>query len=200
MATIAENLQTLINIKANIKAALENQNKTPTESFATYPDLIDGLENPDNVSYCVTVDGEKKVFAQLYGEEKVTLTATPNDIRLDTSAITNEGYTEGEKEIPSYQTTRGAVAIRANGEFKITSLKERYDYTELFCVIAPYNTSLSNSVAADKTVLYDAVYPVGSTEKLADVIKDAVNKVVDLGIVNGEQPYVIQFMTYKEEM
>lgn len=202
MATIQENLQTLADIKANIKSSLENQNKAPTNSFATYSGLVDGLENPDDITYCVTLDGESKAYAQLHGQEKVTLTATANDIRLNTSAITNEGYTEGKKDIPVYHTTRGAVAVRPNGEFKITSLKDkdRYDYTELQCLIAPWNTSIEDSVAVDKSVLYDAVYQAGSTEKLADVIKDVANKVIDLGIANGSTPYVIQYMTCKEEI
>lgn len=201
MATIQENLQTLADIKADIKVSLENQNKAPTNSFATYSGLVDGLENPDDITYCVTLDGENKTYAQLHGQEKVTLTATANDIRLNTSAITNKGYTEGEKDIPSYYTTRGYVAVRPNGKFEISTLKnDRYDYTDLQCLIAPWNTSIEDSVAIDKTVLYDAVYPAGSTEKLADVIKDAANKLIDLGITNGTTPYVIHFMTCKEEI
>lgn len=200
MGTTADKLNHLLNSKNSLKQALENQGKEPTDSLGTYAGLIDSLENPDQVSYCVTIDGENKTYAQLYGEEKVELTATANDIRQNTSAITSEGYTEGQKDIPAYYTTRGFAAILPNSEFKISSLKDKYDYTELFCLIAPWNTSIEDSVAVDKSVLYDAVYPAGSTEKLADVVKDAVNKAINLGITNGDTPYVIQFMTYKEEI
>ena len=199
METIAENLQILVDQKQAIKESLENQGKEPTEKISTYAGLIAELENPDQVTYCVTVDGENKTYATLYGEERAELTATPNDIRTGTVAITDDGLTTGEKDIPAYHTTKGTVAIRPNDEFSITTLKDKYDYTELFCLIAPYNKNLLNSVAVDKTVLNNAVYPVSSTQKLADVVKDATNKAIKLGITNGSTPYVIHFMTYREE-
>lgn len=199
METIAENLQILVDQKQAIKESLENQGKEPTEKISTYAGLIAELENPEQVTYCVTVDGENKTYATLYGEERAELTATPNDIRTGTVAITDDGLTTGEKDIPAYHTTRGAVAVMPKQEFKISSLKERYDYTELFCLIAPWNETIENSVAVDKSVLYDSVYPVSSTQKLADVVKDATNKAIKLGITNGSTPYVIHFMTYREE-
>ena len=200
MPTIAENLQTLLDHKAALKTALENQGKEPTDALGTYPGLIDSLENPDQITYCVTVDGVNKAFAQLVGEEKAELTATENDIRENTVAITGKGITTGTKDIPAYHTTRGAVAVLPNDDFVINILKgDRYDYTELLCLIAPYNTSMRDSVAMDRTVIYDAVYTAGSTEKLADVVKDAANKAINLGITNGDTPYVIQFMTYRGE-
>lgn len=201
MKTIAENLQTLVDNKKSIKTALENQGKEPSDKISEYAGLIDELENPDQVTYLVTVDGENTAYTVLHGQEKVELNATPNDVRIGTKVIAENGIMDGEKDIPAYHTTRGSVAVFSNADFVIDVLKgDRYDYTELFCVIAPYNTSLRDSVAVDKSVLYDAVYPAGSTEKLADVVKDAVNKAINLGITNGDTPYVIQFMTYREEI
>lgn len=200
MATIAEKLQTLVDIKENFKSVLDTKGKEPTDKFDTYPGLISELDNEEQVSYVLKTSNGSRAFAQLSSKQPVKLTATANDIRINTSAITNEGYTDGEKEIPSYQTTKGYVAVFPNEKFKISSLqKDFYDYTELQCLIAPWNTSVENSVAVDKSVLYDAVYAAGSTNKLADVVKDAVNKAIDLGIINGATPYVIHFMTYKEE-
>lgn len=99
MPTIAENLQTLIEQKAAIKEALQNQGKEPTDSLSSYADLIGSLENPDRIIYCLTVDGVNKTYAQLHSEEKVTLTATEDDIRLGTTAITSSGYTEGKLQV-----------------------------------------------------------------------------------------------------
>ena len=142
MATIAENLQTLVDEKANIKAALETQGKEPTDELKTYAGLIEGLENPDKVEYCVTVDGENKAYAQLYGQEKVQLTATENDIRLGTAAITDSGYTEGSKDIPAYRSDTGRKIVQAGDKLTISTI-DTYDYTKMQVIVTDYNTNIS---------------------------------------------------------
>lgn len=199
MASVVDKLRIVLDEKNAIKDVLDAKGKNPTDKLTTYKGLISELDNEEQVSYVLKASNGDRKYAQLSSRTPVTLTATANDIRQNTSAITNDGYTEGDKYIPSYNTTKGFVAIRPNSNFKITTLKDEYDYSELFCLIAPWNTSIEDSVAVDKTVLYDAVYPAGSTNKLADVVKDAVNKAIDLGIINGSTQYVIHFMTYKEE-
>lgn len=200
MPTISENLQTLIGIKAGLKEALDNQGKAPTDALGTYAGLIDGLENPDQIEYCVTVDGENKVYMQVYGEEKVTLTATPNDVREGTSVISNEGYMVGEKFIPSYHTSQGFRVIPAESEFTISKLpkEELYDYTKLQAMTMPFNTTLADSVAVDKVVIDDSVYNAGSTEAVSNVTKDDENKSILLGIINGSSPAIIRYFTFKE--
>lgn len=201
MATIAENLQTLIALKGTIKAALESQGKEPGEKLSDYVGLINDLENPEKVVYCLTIDGEQKTFTQLYGEQKVELTATENDIRKGSTAITKKGYLEGEKVIPAYNTSQGFVVIPANSECKIESLssQDRYAYTKLQAIITPFNTSLSNSVAVNKVVIDDYVYNVNSTEKVSNVTKDDENKSISFGIINeGNTPMIIRYFTYKE--
>ena len=200
MATIAENLQTLIDQKKAIKESLENHGKEVTNELCTYAPLIDTLENPEEVVYCVTFDGENKKFAQLHGSEKVTLTATANDIRINTSAITDTGYTDGTKEIPAYHTRNGAIKIKANNAFKIPFYNMRYDYTELQAMTAPYNTSTSDSVAVDRVVIENSVYNVGSTEVISSVIKNSTSKSIDFGITNGGLDYVIRYFTYRKEV
>lgn len=196
MATIAENLQALANVKASLKAALENQNKEPTDNLSTYPGLIDTLENPDDISYCVTVDGESKAYAQLHGQEKVTLTATPNDIRINTSAITSEGYTEGEKEIPAYHSRTGKKFILA-GEV-VTLTIPRYDYSELQATVSNFNTSMSDSVEVIATTIEDSVYEAKSTLKLADITLDDSTTTINFGIT-ADQKSVLRYFTMKEE-
>ena len=200
METIAENLQILVDQKQAIKESLENQGKEPTEKISTYAGLIAELENPEQITYCVTVDGENKTYATLYGEERAELTATPNDIRTGTVAITDDGLTTGEKDIPAYHTSQGYRLILANSEFAISNLpkKELYDYTKLQAMTMPFNGSLNNSVAVDRAVIEDKVYNVGSTEVVANVTKDDANKSILLGVINGSTPAIVRYFTYKE--
>ena len=45
MATIAENLQAIIDAKADIKAALIEQGQTPTDEFSAYGNLVRAIES-----------------------------------------------------------------------------------------------------------------------------------------------------------
>lgn len=199
METIAENLQILVDQKQAIKESLENQGKEPTEKISTYAGLIAELENPEQVTYCVTVDGENKTYATLYGEERAELTATPNDIRTGTVAITDDGLTTGEKDIPAYHTTQGYQLILPNSEFKIPLTDgNKYDYTKLQAMTMPFNKNIANSVAVDRAVIEDKVYNVGSTEVVANVTKDDANKSILLGVINGSTPAIVRYFTYKE--
>lgn len=201
MKTIAENLQTLLDNKKAIKEALESKGKAPSDTFSTYPDLIKELDNEEQVSYVLSnADGSKKIYAQLSDKAPVKLTATPNDIRENTVAITNDGVTEGTKEIPAYHTTQGYQLIPANSEFKISKFpkEDLYDYTKLQAMTMPYNTSLNDSVAVDRAVIEEQVYNAGSTEAVSNVTKDDASKSILLGIVNGDTPAIIRYFTYKE--
>ena len=196
MATIEENLQALRDIKAGIKTSLENQNKEPTDSFASYSGLVDDLENPDDITYCVTLDGENKAYAQLYGQEEITLTATANDIRINTSAITGNGYTEGEKEIPSYFSSYGYKIVPANSEATLTI--HECDYKKLMVTIATYDSSASESVSVDYTSVEDSMYESKSATKVADITKDVDNEVIKLGITVTAKSVLRYFVTREE--
>lgn len=156
------------------------------------------FEEAQNVYLLVTEDGEE--FVQLNGQEEVDLTATANDIRLGTTAVTEKGVTTGEKFIPAYHTSQGTKLIRANSMFILSFDDMTYDYTQLQAMTAPFNTSLSNSVAIDRVVINDSVYNTGSTEVISTVTKDDENKSINLGITNGDSPYVIRYFTYREEI
>lgn len=196
MATIAENLQTLIDQKAAIKASLENQGKEPTEELGTYAELIDTLENPDEVTYCVTVDGENKKYAQLYRSEKVTLTATANDIRIDTSAITDTGYTEGTKDIPVYHSRYGKKILLSGKEAVISN--PEYDYKELMASIATYNSSTTDSVSVQYSSVDNALYEAKTTTKVSDITKDSTNLQINLGTTVSEKSVLRYFVTREE--
>lgn len=197
MPTTAELLQTLVDIKAGLKTALEKQSKEPTDAFSTYAGLIDGLENPDKVEYFVTCDGTIKKYAQLVGEEKVELTATANDVREGTSVIVDSGYLEGEKYIPSYHSRYGKKAVTSGSEAIITG--DETDYEQIMVSIAPFNSSLDESVAVMYVSVDNAMYEVNTGNKISDITKDVNNEQVNLGIVVDELS-ILRFFLVREEV
>lgn len=196
MPTIAENLQTLVGLKTDIKASLQSQGKEVSDSLSTYAGLIDSLENPDEVTYCVTVDGVNKAYAQLYGEKKVELTATENDIRLGTSAITNTGYTEGIKDIPGYIVRYGKKAVDAGTEAVIPW---EPGYKTLLVTLAPFNSSIDNSTAVNYTSVDSGIYEVNSTIKISDISIDTDNEQINLGITQDVMS-ILRYFIVREEV
>ena len=172
-----------------------------------YPDgeISDGFYyercfSEDQTVYLLKLSETESVYAQLSGNETVELTATVNDIRLGTTAVINSGVVEGEKDIPAFQTLQGTKLIRANDDFVVSFTDDRYDYTQLQAMTAPFNSTFSESVAVDRVVINESVYAVKSADAISTVIKDDANKTINLGITNGELPYVIRYITYREEL
>lgn len=150
-------------------------------------------------SYILETEDGKEIPAVLTAQE-VVFDATPNDIREGKVAATGDGVTIGEKVIPSWHTTEAARFIPAGSEFTIPLAPlDKYDYTKLQVIICDYNTSLSNSVLSRKVAILDKVYNVGSMDVIANVIKDANTKSINLGLTNDSgRPCVIRYITYKE--
>lgn len=149
-------------------------------------------------TYLLVDESGKEVLAVLVDED-VNLTATEDDIREGTTAVTGTGVTTGIKVIPSYHTTEGVKVIRAGESYEIIFDDELYDFTKLQAIICPYADGLASSVAAEKVVIEEGVYPVNSTELLATVSRDAKTKSINLGIVNNsDSMYLLRFFTYKE--
>ena len=134
-------------------------------------------------------------------DEAPVIDATPKDIMLGKTAVTNNGVTVGEREFLSYRTTRSSRLVMPGQAFAIPlSQYDKYDYTQLQCVIAKRNTTTANSVSVDRVVMYDKVYPVNSVEPLSAISKDADNKSINLNITNDTTDmYYIHYFTYKEE-
>lgn len=150
----------------------------------------------------ILVDEDGNEYPAVLTDEEITLTATPNDIRLGTTAVTDQGVQTGEKDIPAYRTVQGTKIITAGEQLTINGLiaHDVYDYTKLQAIVCSYNTSLSNSVAAEMVSIDDNTYTVQSTDSLAKVIKDHENKIVDLGVVNSfDKPCIIRYFTFKED-
>lgn len=76
---------------------------------------------------------------------------------------------------------------------------DKYDYTKLQVVVCSYNTSLLDSVSAEKVVINDCLYNVGSTVAISNVSKNADTKTINLGITNSSSDtIVLRYFTYKE--
>ena len=197
MGTIYDKLNHLKNSKNAIKAALEVKGKKPTEALSTYAQSITELDNEEQVSYVLAnADGTQKVYAQLSSKDPITLTATENDIRQNTSAITNTGYTQGTKDIPAYHSQTGLKVIPAGSEVSITLPK--HDYSELQVILSKFNTSVYDSVEVVATSIEDSVYEAKATTKLADITLDDATETINFGIT-ADVKSVLRYFTMKEE-
>lgn len=153
----------------------------------------------DGTYILVTPDGDE--IPAVLVDELTIFDATENDIREGKTAATDSGVTTGTKVIPSYQTNQGVRVIMPNSSLIIKGLSDNneYDYTKLQTIICLFNTSLSDSVAAEKVSIDDAVYETRSTELIASVTKNHIDKTIEFGIVNNsDKPYIIRYFTYKE--
>ena len=149
----------------------------------------------------IMTDSEGNELTGVYVESETIFTATDNDVREGMVYASDGGVSTGTKNIPSYRTTQGKQIIFAGEEF-IIKLKQydKYDYTRFQCIITPYNTTLNNSVAANKVSINDNVYLVNSTDILSNVTKDADLKSINLNLaIDNDIDYVIHYFTYKEE-
>ena len=134
-------------------------------------------------------------------DSAIDLDATRDDVKMGKTFASSEGILEGKNTI-TYRVRTGYRIIQPGENFSIPmSDYNQYDYTKLQCIIAPYNTSFADSVAADKIVIGDCVYAVGNTIKLADVIKNFTTQSIDLSITNESgNIYLIYYFTYREEV
>ena len=164
--------------------------------------MIDAVvEILDSATYILVDEDGNEVVGVMVDAETV-FDATANDIRAGKTAATEDGVTTGEKDIPAYHTTEGFVAVPVGSKFSIyIATAERYDFTKLQAIICPFNTTVADSVAAEKVSIDRNVYQVNSTDVLATVSINPETKTIDLGIENnGDTPYIIRYFTYKEEL
>lgn len=150
----------------------------------------------------ILMDEEGNEITGILVDQETIFTAGDNDVREGMVYASSDGVSTGTKDIPAYRTTQGSRTIPAGSSFSISLPQyDKYDYTKLQCIIAPFNTNIDNSVAVDKIVINDCVYEVQSTEKIADITKNHISKSVDLNIINTSgSVYIIRFFTYKEEI
>lgn len=174
------------------------RDKTGKEESMTLEQMVTEIGAIDTQAKTyILVDDDGNEYAAVLVDEPVEITATANDIRLGTIAVTGDGVTEGTKVIPSYHTSFGWKAITNGSKFVL--YMNNYDYNELQAIICPFNTSMAKSVAADKVVIDDNVYSVQSAEVESSIVIDTVNACVDFGITNTSgKPYILRYSSYKE--
>lgn len=167
-----------------------------TKKF-TPDEMIEEVKNILDATTFILVDTDGNEYPAVYVDSDTVCTATANDIRKGSVAITPEGVIEGTKEIPAYHTNAGFKTI-PNGSNFILHTKD-YDYTDFQAIVCLFNTKPTDSVAADKVVINGSVYPVQSTSAVAEVTKNAEPAGIDFGIVNDTgAPCIVRYFMYKE--
>lgn len=172
--------------------------QTTLSCSVSIPDTV-YVESPE-MTYILTDDFGNEAVA-VVTEDRVTLDATPNDIRLGTTAATCTGVTPGTKVIPSYHTRGGFVVILKGKTFELTRLDEDnlYDFTKLQAIICEYNTNSKDSVSSNKVCINENVYNVNSTDSISSITKNHNTKTVEFGITNdSDKIHILRFFTYKE--
>ena len=161
------------------------------------------IGNTAPIKTIILFDEDGSEIAGVVTGSEVIFTATDDDVREGMVYASSVGVSTGTKNIPAYRTEKGYCVVFSGDDFVIPYMSEfdQYDYTELQCVIAPFNASVKKSTAADKVVVYDNVYPMGSSVSLSTVSKDANNKSIKLNITNNSGvDYIIHYFTYREEV
>lgn len=146
-------------------------------------------------------DADGNSMTGVITEQQTLFTANAaEDIREGKVAATDAGIVTGSAVVPNYHTTEAVRYIPDGSAFTIPlSTLDSYKYTKLQVIICSYNTSVTDSVSAQKISILDKVYDVNSTTELATVIKDDDNKAIDLGIINDSgSPCLLRYFTYKE--
>ncbi len=159
---------------------------------------IEYMPSGDDGNAYILVDEDGNEIPAVLTDDKVDLTATSNDIRKGSVAVTDDGVITGEKEIPAYHTFQGYRIITAGSLVKHTT--EKHEYTKLQAMVCSYNTSLANSTATEKVVIDNHVYSVQSAEPIAQVTVNYDTGSIEFGIKNETtRPQILRYFYYKEE-
>lgn len=176
----------------------ERTGETDKLTLDQMPAEIEYMPAGDDGEAYILVDENGNEIPAVLTEEEVDLTATANDIREGVIAVTDDGVIEGTKEIPSYHTREGYKVVTNGSSFILTIPDGGHAYTKLQAIFCPFNTSLTNSVAAEKVAIENNVYSVNSVESEAQVKFDDTDTIY-FGITNTSgRSYLIRYFTYKE--
>ena len=155
------------------------------------------IGNTAPIKTLTIVDENNNEYVGIVTGSEVVFTAGPGDIRLGLIAGTEEGITEGTREIFQYRTEKGIQLVMPGDNFYINMPDNNmHQYTELQCMIAP----LLNNYTVEKTVIDNAVYSTFG-EKIADITVNNSDKTINLNIVNDtENDFIIYYFMYREEI
>lgn len=166
----------------------------------TPEEMINEVKNIMDAATFILVDADGNEYPAVYLDSEVRFTATANDIRKGYTAITAAGVTEGTKEIPNYRAMEGTRVVKTGKQLDIPLYSDMCEYTHLQSIVCAYNTNADDSVSAEKVVIDDHVYDVGSTLSLAIVNVDLEAQTINLGISNeGEISLVVRYTIIKED-
>ena len=165
-------------------------------------EAVSKIKPSEDIAAYILVDESGNEYPAVLLDEGVELTATENDIRQGTIAVTDKGITTGEKVIPAYHTFEGCRVIPAGSIVSIPDLKpdiNSYDYTKLQAMVCLFNTTVEDSVYTEKISVNDNVYNVQSIDAIAPVTKNHESKSVNMGITNvSDKDWVLRYFMYKE--
>lgn len=155
---------------------------------------------PAELKTVILTDSNGNEFTGVVTGEETIFTATDNDVREGMVYASDGGVSTGTKLIPSYHTIEAVRIISVGSELTIPlSISDLYDYTKLQIIICAFNTSISDSVAAEKVVINNNVYNVGETVSISTVSKNDIDKSIELGLTNnGDSMILLRYFAYKE--
>ena len=166
--------------------------------MAIYGNMVGGGSAPLK-TLILTDENGNELFGVVTGSEQILTANALTDIREGVVAVTDEGIVTGSAVIPTYHTNEGSKMVKNGAAFEFST--QQYDYTKMQAIICIFNTSLSDTVSADKVVINDNVYDVKSTTSLSVVVKRSTETggIISLGINNTSgSPCIIRYFMYKE--
>lgn len=148
----------------------------------------------------VLVDEDGNELTGVVTENVQMFDATPADVRINKTFVSDNGIETGENTI-TYRTSEGIRLVLPETQFSIAfDGYDQHDYTKLQCIITKYASNSSERMGAEKIVLNNNVYDVGSSTSVSEITKNSETKSIDLNITNNSSDvYMIYFFTYKEE-
>lgn len=196
-------MEKLYSIKESTLVGLANAIRVVNGEKKTYTpeEMIEKVTTiMESITYML-IDENGDEIPAVFVENETIFTATENDIRIGKIAANQNGIVTGTKEIPTYQATEGHVVVKTGKELTISLFSEMCQYTTLQVIVCKYNTTIANSVSAEKVVINDNVYDVRSSVSLANVTVDSQNQTIKLGLINDtDSSLVVRYMIIKEEV
>lgn len=151
-------------------------------------------------TFIIEDENGNELIGVVTGSEMLLTADAATDIREGKVAVTDAGIVEGSKKIPAYETCHGFKVLSKDAAVTLSlPTLDVYDYTIFHGIICDYNTSITNSTAAQQIVLYDSVFNVQSSDIVANVEKDHDTKSIMFNITNNSgKMRILRYITYKE--
>lgn len=187
-------------IKAIADAIRDRTGETAPMTLDEMAESIEYMTGGGPMQTFILVDEDGHEMQAFLTEEEVELNATPNDIRVGMTAVTDTGVTVGEKEIPAYYAVEGYKKIDAGADFVLKVRDGLYAYTKLQALFCLFDTTASRSVATDKVSINGFVYKTNSTIAISNVTTDDATESILFNVKNdSDEAYMLRYFILKEE-